>query len=147
MNVILPALGAGASAGGILLFLSHVMPRFAAGNYIRDLDQPHVLGRAITRREAHFVGVFFHLLISVVFAGLFGLLVTEGLIRDFSFWPLMLWGVVVTIFVGGVVLPLEGHGIFGIKEDVWFPLDLLVTNILWSILFWWLMKMWLGWGF
>lgn len=146
MNVIFPALGAGVSAGGILIFLSHVMPRFAAGNFIRDLDQPHFFGRDVTRREAHFLGVFFHLLISIVFAVLYGVLVSLSYIQDFSFWSLMLWGVVMTIFVGGIVLPLEGHGIFGIKEDVWFPLDLFITNILWSILFWWLMQMWLSWS-
>ena len=147
MNVILPAIGAGASAGGILLFLSHVMPRFAAANFIRDVDEPRLFGREVSRREAHLVGAFFHLILASVFAGMYGFFVTEGIVSDFSFLPLLAWGFVLTLFTGGIVLPLEGHGVFGLKEDIWFPIDLLITNLLWSVLFWWLMRLWVGWGF
>lgn len=146
MTHILPALAAGASAGGILLFLSHIAPRFGAGNFIRDIDRPLLFGKTITRREAHFVGMFAHLVISSVFGGAFAWLVDAGVVRGFEAVPLLVWSLVVTLLVGGVLMPLEGHGLFGLKEDPWFPVDLVVTNILWAVLFGWLMHLWLGLG-
>lgn len=146
MTHILPAIGAGASAGGVLLFLSHIAPRFGAGNFIRDIDRPLLFGKTITRREAHFVGMLTHLVLSAVFAGAYALLVNMGVVRGFDVVPLLGWSAVLTLLVGGVLMPLEGHGLFGLKEDPWFPVDLIVTNVLWSMLFWWLMHLWLGLG-
>ncbi|MBU2509372.1 MAG: hypothetical protein ABII13_02595 [Patescibacteria group bacterium] len=142
MNNILPAIIAGLSAGGILLFLSHIAPLFKAGNFVRDLDQPVLFGKTITRREAHFVGIFTYIVLSAVFGGLFGFLVNLGVVPDFSFIPIIIWGVVLTVLYGGIIMPIEGHGFFGLKEDTWFPIDLIITNLLWAILFWWLIGLW-----
>lgn len=144
MNHILAAIGAGASAGGILLFLSHVAPRLGAGNFIRNLDRPLLFGKIVTRREAHFIGILTHLALSSVFGGAYALLAMLGLVSGFEFIPLVVWGLILTVFVGGVLLPLEGHGLFGWREDNWFPVDLVLTNLLWSLFFWWLMRIWLG---
>ncbi len=119
-----------------MLFLSHLAPYFKAGNFVRDLDQPVLLGRKVTRREAHLVGIFVFLILSTVFGGLFGLLVQTGVAAGFQFLPIILWSLVLTLVYGGVILPLEGHGFFGLKEDAWFPVDLVITDFLWAILFW-----------
>ena len=140
--MILQALDDGAIAAVVLLFFSHIAPRFGAGNFILDVDEPHLFGKSITRREAHLVGALLHVLISMAFAGLYAYGVKFGLISDFGILPILGWSVVMTIFIGGVILPLEGHGIFGVKEDSWFPVDLLLTNVMWGILFWWLVTLW-----
>lgn len=136
MNAIFPAMVAGMLVGGIMIFLSHVAPYFKAGNFVRDLDQPVLFGKTVTRREAHFVGIFVFLILSAVFGGLFGLLVETGAVSGFKFLALMIWGAVLSLIYGAIILPLEGHGFFGLKEDAWFPIDLVLSNLLWAVLFW-----------
>jgi len=138
------AFSAGCIAGAILLFLSHVAPMFGAGNFLRDMDEPRLFGKFITRREAHVVGAFAHLLISGLAGAAYGALIRMNVIPDFGFLPILGWSVVLSIAMGGIILPLEGHGLFGVKEDVWFPVDLFLTNILWGILFWGMMRLWPG---
>jgi hypothetical protein len=144
MGHVFAAMGAGASAGAILLFLSHIAPKFGAGNFVRDLDKPILLGRSVTRREAHFVGMFLHLVMSAVFGAGYAVLADHGLVSGFDPLPIFAWGLGLACVNGLVVFPIEGHGIFGIKEDSWFPVDLVITNLLWAALFWWLMRLWLG---
>jgi hypothetical protein len=141
-DLIFPAMGAGVSAGAILLFLSHIAPRFGAGNFVRDLDQPVLFGRHITRREAHFVGIFVYLVFSLAFGGMYAFLVSAGIVSGFQLLPILGWSLILTIVSGGIILPLEGHGLFGVKEDAWFPVDLIITYIFWGILYWWLMSVW-----
>jgi hypothetical protein len=144
MSHVIAALGAGAAAGGVLLFLSHIAPRFGAGNFVRDIDKPVLLGRSVTRREAHFVGMLVFLVMSSVFGAGFAVLADQGLVSGFDMLPIFAWGMALATLNGLVILPLEGHGIFGVKEDSWFPVDLVITHILWAVLFWWLMRLWLG---
>jgi hypothetical protein len=140
--MLLTALFAGALAGAIMLLLSHLAPFIGAGNFVRDLDNPHFFGKQITQREAHFLGILIHLFLSAGFGGIFALLVMGGVVTGYGFGTLMIWGVVVTMFMGGVVLPLEGHGLFGTREDAWFPVDLFLTNMGWALLFWWMIHLW-----
>lgn len=144
MTHILPGFSVGATSGAIILFLSHVAPLVGGGNFIRDIDRPTLFGRAISRREAHFVGIFVHIAVSALFGALFGLLVDQGIVYTFSFLPLLGWGVVLGLVTGAIILPLEGHGFFGLKEDAWFPADLFLTNVLWAVLMWSLMSVWNG---
>ena len=141
-ELLLTSLAAGISAGAVLLFLSHVAPYVGAGNFIRDLDRPRLFGRTVSRREAHFVGILIHLIISAL-AGLgYGFLVGSGIASGFRLLPLCGWALLLTLATGGILLPLEGHGLFGIKEDPWFPVDLLLSNVLWALLFWGLVRVW-----
>jgi hypothetical protein len=140
--MILLALAAGAISGAVILFFSHVAPVFGAGNFIRDIDKPRLFGKTITHREAHMVGVLTHLFISMGAGGLFAYLVSIGIFPGFGLLSLLGWSVVLTIIVGGVILPFEGHGLFGVDEDVWFPVDLFLTNAAWAILFWWFIRLW-----
>jgi len=125
----------GLGAGAVLLLLSHIAPRFGAGAFVRDLDQVCVLGHDCSRREAHFIGIALHLALSLLFGAAYVYGVGEGVVSGFHPLPLTLYALVLTIVMGGIVLPLEGHGLFGVKEDGWFPVDLLVTNLLWALLF------------
>ncbi len=140
--MLLIALTVGIIAGALILFVAHLAPTFGAGNFIRDLDQPHLFSKTITRREAHLIGSLVHLLVSGIFGVLFAHLVQNGLFTGFTFLNILLWSALHALFVGGVIFPLEGHGLFGTKEDAWFPIDLALTSLAWGILFWWLMKIW-----
>lgn len=140
--MIFPAFIFGLLAGVVLLFLSHIAPMLGAGNFIRDIDQPKLFGRALSFREAHFLGIFVHLVFSGLFAAAYAGLVAVQVFDGFDLLPLMGWGLILSIATGGILLPLEGHGLFGVKEDAWFPVDLVLTNILWSIVFWWMVHLW-----
>jgi len=140
--MILTATVAGAFAGAVILLFSHLAPFVGAGNFVRDIDDPHIFGREVTHREAHFLGILVHLVISAWFGGLYAALVFWGVLSGYDFGSILGWGVVMSFFLGGVVLPLEGHGIFGSREDPWFPVDLVLTNIGWSVIFWWILSLW-----
>lgn len=134
---------AGMSAGVILAFLSHVAPRFGAGNFITDPVQPKLFGKSVSRREAHFIGLLVHILLSGCFGFLFACLVEFGWFADYAYIPMLVWVVALTSFTGFVVMPLEGHGFFGRKHDAWFMVDALITNLIWGHLFLLLVHVWL----
>lgn len=140
--MILIAAMAGTLAGIVMLLLSHLAPIVGAGNFVRDIDTPRVFGKEISRREATIIGALVHLIVSALFGALYAYAVRIGLTDGFRLLPLLGWSVVLSLFMGGVILPLEGHGIFGTREDAWFPVDLFVTNAIWAILFWWLIRLW-----
>ena len=141
-ELLFSSLAAGVSAGAILLFISHVAPYIGAGNFIRDLDRPHFFGKAMDRREAHFVGMFVHLLVSAIAGVGYGFLVDIGVVSGFGLFPLLGWSMILTLIIGGILLPLEGHGLFGVKEDAWFPVDLLLSCGFWGMLFYGIMAVW-----
>ncbi|MFH1620980.1 MAG: hypothetical protein ABIB04_02750 [Patescibacteria group bacterium] len=140
--MIIAGLVSGAIAGAIIIFFSHVAPYFGVGNFVRDLDQPHVFNKKISRRESHLLGILVFSLVSCLFGGLYTYFVERSVFVDFSFISIAGWGFLMAIFFGGVVMPLEGHGIFGVKEDVWYPVDLVLANFIWAILYWWIIKLW-----
>ncbi len=134
---------AGIGAGAIMLFLSHIAPRFGAGNFVRDLDVLRLFGRTYSRREAHVIGVFVHLFLAFFFGVLYAFGVEQGIANGYGAWPLVMYAVLLTVFVGGIIMPLEGHGLFGLREDDWFPIDLLLTNLGWVLLYWVIVSLWL----
>lgn len=134
----------GVLVGAILLFAAHLAPMFGAGNFVRDLDEPVLFGRALSRREAHLLGVLVHLSMSALFGGAYVFLVDLGILSGYDLLSIIGWGVIMSFVLGGIVFPLEGHGLFGVKEDAWFPVDLILTNIAWSILFWWTIRLWVN---
>ena len=137
---------AGACAGASLLLLTHIAPWFALQNVVRDIDEPHIFGKRISRREAHLVGATVHIIVTTLFGGLYAHLVDLSFAPGFSFLAILGWGGVLTVFLGGIVMPIEGHGIFGVKEDKWFPIDLLITSLLWAVLYWVFTNVWVGLG-
>jgi uncharacterized membrane protein YagU involved in acid resistance len=149
MNPLLIGGIAGAGAGGILLFLSHIAPRFGAGVFVHDTDQPRVFGHEISRREAHLVGIMLHMALSFLFGAFYvfcadyNVFPAEGLMVGYGALSLAVYAALMTLFMGGVVLPIEGHGLFGLREDSWFPVDLIITNILWAALFGIAVRLWM----
>lgn len=134
---------AGMSAGVILAFLSHIAPRLGAGNFIPDTDKPKLFGKSVSRREAYLVGVLAHIILSGIFGAAFAACVEIGLFTDYGYVPMLVWVVALTLFSGLVVMPLEGHGWFGVRHDKWFIVDAFVTNVLWGILYLLLAHVWL----
>lgn len=144
MPLVIIAVAAGLSAGVVTLFLAHAAPWLGAGSFVRDIDRPMLFGKTVTRREAHLMGIAVHLACSAVFGGVFGLLVHLRVIPGFEYLWAMAWGVVLAVGIGTVILPLEGHGFFGLNEDAWFPIDLLLSSVLWAMLFAWFVRIWIG---
>lgn len=134
---------AGMAAGTILAFLSHLAPRFGAGNFIPDTDQPRLFGKKVSRREAHLVGLLVHIILSGFFGFAFALSVELGWFADYAYLPMLIWVVILTLFTGLVIMPLEGHGFFGRKHDAWFVVDAFITNVLWGHLFLVLLRLWM----
>ena len=134
---------AGGMAGVIMTLASHIAPRFAVKNFIRDTQRFQIFGYTITRREADLIGVFVHLVVSVL-AGLgFAYGVEYGWIAGFHILPVLGWAVLLLLFSGAIVMPLEGHGFFGIKHDSWFILDVILTNLLWGGLYLTFVHLWI----
>lgn len=134
---------AGLGSGAIIMFLSHIAPMFGAGNFIRDIDQPTAFGRELSRREAHLVGILVHLITSLFYGALFAFGVERGWASGFHFLPILGWCVIILLFNGFILMPIEGHGLFGVKADAWFPVDLLLTNVLWGLFYLMLIRLWL----
>jgi len=133
---------AGLAAGAILLLFSHIAPRFAAKNFIRELDPSTMFGRVLSRREAHLIGILIHLILSTLSGILFAVGVQWGW-APFKILPILAWSIILLLFSGLIVMPLEGHGWFGLKHDAWFAVDALITNILWGVMYLVLIKLWL----
>jgi hypothetical protein len=135
---------AGGCAGAIMSFLSHIAPRFGAGNFIEDSGlETHAFGKSISRREAHFIGVLLHLVLSIAFGFVFALGVELGYIPGYEYVPILIYSFALALITGLVIMPLEGYGIFGLKHDAWFMVDAVLTNFLWGHLFLVLMRLWL----
>ena len=124
----------GLCAGIILLFLSHLAPRWGFDMEVKDVDQARFGSRLFSRRESHLFGVIIHLLLDFCFGILFGALVYYGMLA-MDLASMAIYVMLITLFMGGVIIPLEGHGLFGWHEDHWFIADLLVTNTVWMFLF------------
>ena len=139
---ILAGVYAGIGAGAILTFLSYVAPHFGAGSYVRDLDPPTISGRKLSKRETQIAGLLIHLGLSSFFGAGYAAGVEYRLFPDFLLLPILGWGLVMSLAVGLIVMPLEGHGFFGRKHDAWFMVDAVITNTLWALLFFALIRIW-----
>jgi len=134
--------GVYAGIGAILTFLSYVAPHFGAGSYVRDLDPPTISGRKLSKRETQIAGLLIHLGLSSFFGAGYAACVEYQLVPNFSLLPILGWGIVMSLLAGLIVMPLEGHGLFGRKHDAWFMVDAIITNTLWAFLFFALIRIW-----
>lgn len=135
---------AGMAAGTILAFLSHLAPRFGAGNFVQSKDIPKLFGKPISLREAYLVGLFAHLSLSAFFGLAFAVLVELGWLPGYQYVPMLLFVIGLTLVIGLIIMPLEGEGIFGRKRDAWFIIDALLTNLFWGHLFLLLVRLWVA---
>jgi hypothetical protein len=134
MNSIALAGIAGVAAGGMMILLSHLVLRVDMAQGARDLDRLRLFGKEYSRRESHVIGIIIHALLYGVAGVAFGSLVQAGMLAH-DLPGAVMFIIVLTLAFGGIIMPLEGHGIFGSREDSWFALDLLIANAVWVILF------------
>lgn len=135
INISLIAASAGVVASGVLILFSAIIPRWFVSAAVHQLDVIHMSGRILSKKESYVVGILIHLIFSLFFGALFGVGMRLGIV-DISIVSMMVFYVVVSLVLGGIVLPIEGHGLFGWKEDHWIPVDLLAMNAVWVLIFW-----------
>jgi uncharacterized membrane protein YagU involved in acid resistance len=137
MTISLPILtGAiGVVASGVLILFSYLIPRWFVSGAEHTLDMVRFGGRAFSKKESAMIGIFIHLVFSLFFGVIYGVGMNAG-IFDLSITMMFVYSLVMTLVLGGILLPLEGHGLFGWKEDHWIAVDLFTANILWVLIFW-----------
>ena len=134
MNTVLFSGLIGIAAAAAVTALAHVAPRLGLQAFRSDVDAARFCGREFSRRESHVIGIFIHLVLYGCFGMFFGAMNAAGVVSVHAA-PLVAYAIVLTAFIGGVIVPLEGHGLFGWHEDHWFVVDLLVMNAVWVLLF------------
>lgn len=125
----------GIVTSGVLILFSILMPRWFVSGAVHQLDVIRISGRALSKKESNIVGILIHLIFSLFFGVLFGAGVNVGIV-DVTAISMGIFFIVLSLIFGGIVLPLEGHGLFGWKEDHWIPVDLLAMNGVWVLIFW-----------
>jgi hypothetical protein len=93
-------------------------------------------GKRLTRGEVFWFGLFIHLLIAALFGALYEYLVLNDIVRPFHLGNLLVYAFCFYLFIGGVVFPIVGLGLFGRKEGktVWY--ELLITHHLLGFFVW-----------
>jgi len=134
MNSILLAGAAGFAAGAVMILLSHLVLR-TGGDDVRDLDQLRLFGKRYSRRESHIIGIIIHALLYGAAGIVFGALAHFGIFSADEPASYAAYTLILALVFGGVFLPLEGHGLFGAREDAWFAIDLIIANVIWVLLF------------
>lgn len=142
-SIVVASALAGGGVGALLLFLAHIAPLLGAGNYIPDADATPIFATQLTTRERHLIGIALHMFVSVGFGAFFGLAVTRGWFNGFTVTSIATWSLAQWMFTCLVLMPLEGHGIFGRRHDSWFFFDSLVMSVLWGVLFWVVSRLWI----
>lgn len=142
-ELILVSIYASLGSAAALIFLSHLAPRFGKGGLTAEMEPPELFGKKLKARESHFVGILVHFF----YYGFWG--VAYGLAVEFAGFDsgvtgFLMLSALVTFVSTCVVMPIEGFGLFGRKLDRWFFIDSLLTNIVWVMLFAFMLRLWLG---
>lgn len=125
----------GIATSGLLMLLSAIIPRFFIAKVELRLDSIRFGTKQLSKRESSVLGILFHLILSFFFGVIFGACAVAGMLSQ-GFLSFVIYWLFMSIVLGGVILPLEGHGFFGWKEDHWISVDLLAMNVLWVLIFW-----------
>jgi hypothetical protein len=139
INLPILAGAIGVVASGVLVLLSVITPRWFVSEAVHELDVVRFGGRSLSKKESSLVGVLIHFIFSLFFGVLFGAGMNLG-IFDLHLVSMGMYSIVMTLILGGIVLPLEGHGLFGWREDHWIPVDLFAMNVLWVLIFWFVLS-------
>lgn len=93
-------------------------------------------GHTLTRGEVFWLGMAVHLLMAALFGALYELIAVKALVKPYGLEGLMVYASFFYLFVGGVIFPLVGAGIFGRKEGktVWY--ELLIVHHLFGFFMW-----------
>jgi hypothetical protein len=108
----------------------------APGNIPLLVDVKTFWGHRLTRGEVFWFGLFVHLLMAALFGALYELIAVKSLVEPYALGGLMAYSTLYYVFVGGVIFPLVGAGLFGRKEGktVWY--ELLAVHHLFGFFVW-----------
>jgi hypothetical protein len=135
MNLPFLAGAIGVTASCVLILFSFLLPRWFVSTAVHQIDAFRFGDRIFSKKESQTLGVFIHLIFSMFFGALFGVGMNMG-IFDVGLLSMTIYLVIISLILGGIVLPVEGHGLFGWREDHWIPVDLIAMNTVWIFIFW-----------
>jgi hypothetical protein len=100
------------------------------------IDVKTFWGKRLTRGEIFWFGLFIHLLIAALFGVLYEYLVLTSMVSPYTLGGLLAYAFCFYLFIGGVIFPIVGLGLFGRKEGktVWY--ELLITHHLLGFFVW-----------
>lgn len=93
-------------------------------------------GRKLSNGEVFWLGLFIHLVLAALFGAMYELIVVKSLVDPYHINNLVIYATFFWLFVGGVVFPVVGLGLFGKKEGKWVWLELLVVQYLLAFFIW-----------
>lgn len=128
---------------GFVIGLILAMPSVIAEQVRHSRELPLLMdvktfwGRRLTPHQVLVASVTTHLATSALFGGIVSALVSVGVLSPlYLFGEIIVYTLAFYLVVGMVVFPLIGFGLFGKKEGEFVWLELLLTNLLYGILFW-----------
>ncbi|MDD4995353.1 MAG: hypothetical protein PHW53_02735 [Patescibacteria group bacterium] len=128
---------AGGIGGIVMAILIHLAPLIASKKYLPDIDKYFFLGRHFSAREVHLFGIFIQLALSVIFGGIYILLVDQKIIfHDFHYVSILFYGVLVWLAKGAILTPLLGAGFFGAKQGKYVWLEMFIIHQIYALVFW-----------
>lgn len=125
----------GIATSVVLMLLSILIPQSFVSKAEHELDEVRFGSKAFSKRESTVVGMLLHAMLSFFFGVVYGACLNAGVLSVDAV-SLGIYFLVTAAILGGIILPLEGHGFFGWKEDHWISVDLLAMNALWILIFW-----------
>jgi len=117
-------------------FLSELEKR-APKNIPLLIDIKTFWGKKLTPGEIFILGLSIHLLIAALFGALYEYLALSGFVAfPYQILSLLGYAFCFYLFIGGIILPVVGLGLFGRKEGktVWY--ELLITHHLLGFFVW-----------
>lgn len=127
---------------GVVIGLVFSLPAMLAALMHKETNLPIVLdvrriwGVSMPHKDVLFLSVLFHVLVSVLFCGLYAGLVQFGVLDSFAFLHITLYATIFYFCIGLIVAPALGLGIFGKNEGRFVWLELLISHVLYLASYW-----------
>lgn len=127
---------------GLVIGLIFSIPSFVSETLRHRRNLPLLMdvrtfwGKTISEENVFLISVAVHLLLAVIFGGVYPLLAEIGLVSSFTLPALLIYGLVFYLLFGLLVAPALRIGFFGSKEGHFVWLELLVSFILYALGFW-----------
>ena len=100
------------------------------------IDVKTFWGHKLTRGEVFWFGLSIHLLMAALFGALYELIAVKSFVHPYELDNLAVYASLFWVFVGGVIFPVVGLGLFGKKEGKWVWFELLVVHHLFALFVW-----------
>ena len=105
----------GIVASGVLVLLSAIVPRWFVSEAVHELEVFRFGSKTLSKKGSRLVGILVHFIFSLFFGILFGAGMTIGFFQ-LNLASMGTLSIIMTLILGGIILPLEGHGLFGWRE-------------------------------